>query len=473
MESASKRGRPIFNEMLSQLEKRLVGGVLIHKIDRSARHLADWVWVGELIDRGVDVRFVHENLDLTSRSGRLTGDMLAVIAADYSRNLRDEVKKGLYGRLKQGIYPFRAPVGYVDCGGGRPKKIDPIKGPLVRLAFELYASRRYTLRTLCIELHRRGLRQRRGAPLSLESISTLLNNPFYIGLIRIQRSGEIFEGQQTPIVAKALFDRVQGILRNRTNTRILVHDFVLRRLLRCAVCRHALTGERQRGHVYYRCHELTCSRVSIREENALTELRWFHELIRFTQGDLKDMRDLVEVTNDDQATSRAVEEARIKRALGLCDERLARLTDALLDGLIAKDVFESRKAVLLSERRALLEGLERPPEGTRGERLLEKFEHGHAAYVGVYSLEPDEIRDALIITTSNIAVEGKCLAITPQFPFDEVVKHRLSRLGGAYRDVLRADGRICRKDLDLPIPHPETDGIRLFHQLLGNERLAA
>src|SRR5580658_5383602 len=56
-ESASKRGRPIFNQMLRELKKRRVRGVIIHKIDRSARHLADWVWVGELIDRGVDVRF--------------------------------------------------------------------------------------------------------------------------------------------------------------------------------------------------------------------------------------------------------------------------------------------------------------------------------------------------------------------------------------------------------------------------------
>ena len=347
MESASRRGRPIFNDMLTQLEKRRVHGVVIHKIDRSARHLADWVWVGELIDRGVDVRFVHENLDLTSRSGRLTGDLLAVIAADYSRNLRDEVKKGLDGRLKQGVYPFRAPVGYVDCGGGKLKQIDPIKGPLVRLAFELYASRRYSIPMLRLELHRRGLRQPSGRPLSIKGISTILNNPFYVGIIRIKRTGQTFAGNHPPLITKAHFDRAQAILRSRSNTKVLVHDFALRRVIRCASCGYALTGERQRGHTYYRCHQRSCPGVSIREEAALSEIRWFHELIRLSDKDMGDMRDFVDQANDERATTNAMEAARIKRALGLCEERLSRLTDALLDTLVDKETFERKKAILL------------------------------------------------------------------------------------------------------------------------------
>ena len=472
-ESASKRGRRVFNRMLGELEKRGVAGVVIHKIDRSARHLADWVWVGELIDRGVDVRFAHENLDLTTRSGRLTGDMLAVIAADYSRNLRDEVKKGLYGRLKQGFYPFRAPVGYVDRGGGKTKAIDPVKGPLIRLAFELYASRRYSLETLRFELHRRGLRQRTGKPLSLEGVSTILNNPFYIGLIRIKCTNQMFDGQHTPLVTKTLFDRAQAILRNRVNTKVLVHDFAFRRLLRCASCGYALTGERQKGHVYYRCHKRSCPRVSIREDDAFIELRWFHELIRFTDKDLRDMRDLVEETNGEAAARHAIEEARIKRAVGLANERLARLTDAVLDGLIDKDAYEERKAVLLSERRGLLDELERPPEGTRADRLLEKFERGNAAYLGVISAMTDEVRDSLEKTTSNLRVEGKYLVIKPRFPFGEIAKRRLFNLGAAYRDVLRTDGSICRRDNSLRLPALATAGIVLLGQLSDDERLAA
>jgi DNA invertase Pin-like site-specific DNA recombinase len=108
-ETAAKRGRPVSSGMLSLLRKGKATGVVIHKIDRSARNLRDWADLGQLIDEGVDIHFAHESLDLHSRGWRLSADIQAVIAADYIRNLRQATKKGFYGRLKQGIYPLAAP----------------------------------------------------------------------------------------------------------------------------------------------------------------------------------------------------------------------------------------------------------------------------------------------------------------------------------------------------------------------------
>src|SRR5437868_5988270 len=142
-ETAAKSGRPMFGQMIKLLKRRKAAGVIIHKIDRSARNLRDWSDLGELIDQGIDVHFANESLDLNSRGGRLSADIQAVVAADYIRNLREEAKKGIYGRLKQGFYPLRAPLGYCDNGAGKPKTIHPLKGPLVRKAFELYASGKF------------------------------------------------------------------------------------------------------------------------------------------------------------------------------------------------------------------------------------------------------------------------------------------------------------------------------------------
>lgn len=104
-ETAAKIGRRMFNRMLAELGKGQVAGVIIHKIDRSARNLKDWAHLGELIDQGVEVHFAHESIDLASRGGRLSADIQAVVSADYIRNLKQEVRKGFYGRLKQGFYP--------------------------------------------------------------------------------------------------------------------------------------------------------------------------------------------------------------------------------------------------------------------------------------------------------------------------------------------------------------------------------
>lgn len=91
-ETAAKRGRPIFGRMMKELRVSKADGVIIHKIDRSARNLKDWADLGELIDGGYDVHFATETLDLTSRGGRLSADIQAVVAADYIRNLREETR---------------------------------------------------------------------------------------------------------------------------------------------------------------------------------------------------------------------------------------------------------------------------------------------------------------------------------------------------------------------------------------------
>lgn len=64
-ETAAKRGRPIFVNMLQMLRKGNADGVVIHKIDRSARNLKDWADLGELVDSGIEIRFAVDDFDMT------------------------------------------------------------------------------------------------------------------------------------------------------------------------------------------------------------------------------------------------------------------------------------------------------------------------------------------------------------------------------------------------------------------------
>jgi site-specific DNA recombinase len=231
-QTAAKKGRPLWNQMLKLLKKSRATGVVIHKIDRSARNLRDWADLGELIDQGVEVHFANESLDLNSRGGRLSADIQAVVAADYIRNLREEAKKGIYGRLKQGFYPMRAPLGYLNHGAGKAKSIDPVRGPLIKRAFELYASGRFTIIPLTEELYRSGLRNHTGGRVTRNGLSTILNNPFYMGLMRIRKTNETYAGNHEPLVPKRLFDCVQNALQGRFSSRTKVNHFLLRRLIK-------------------------------------------------------------------------------------------------------------------------------------------------------------------------------------------------------------------------------------------------
>src|SRR5215218_8873991 len=262
--------------MLRLLRKRAAAGVVIHKIDRGVRNGRDWVDLTELVDKGlIELYFANEGLDLTNRGGRLSADLQAVVAADYIRNLREEALKGINGRLKQGILPLPAPVGYLDCGAGKAKEIDPARGPLVRRLFELYASGRYSLHALRDEALKTGLRNRRGGVISINGLSTMLRNPFYVGLIRIKRRKEIYDGAHEPLISRLLFDRVQAVLDGKLSARPEKHDFLFRRTLRCKICGYGLIGEMKKGYTYYRCHTKTCPTTNVREEVVEESLKPF------------------------------------------------------------------------------------------------------------------------------------------------------------------------------------------------------
>ncbi len=454
-ETAAKRGRPVFGEMLKILEKGEARGVIIHKIDRSARNLKDWANLGELIDAGIEVHFANESLDLNSRGGRLSADIQAVVAADYIRNLREETKKGFYGRLKQGLYPLPAPIGYVDNGKAKPKTIDPISGPLVRQTFELYATGQHSFADLLEELEKRGLRNRRGNPVSRSSLSTILNNAFYFGLIHLRRSDQTFDGIHEPLISKALFDRVQEVLRGKTQKGPGTHAFLFRRLFQCTMCGYSLIGERQKGHVYYRCHTRTCPTTGFREERLDSAIRHRFSPLTLTGDEMRYLVKRVELLRVqwEEKTEEREKVLRLQRAK--VQDRLTSLTDALLDGLIEKDLFEERKRSLLEERSELDGRIAGREENRRPlpDKLQEFLELAESAYSSYKAGLDNEKRDLLKIVTSNRTVRDKTVGIELKEPFRLIAERASVSNGGPCRarprildEVLAGLIKYCRQE---------------------------
>lgn len=441
-ETAAKLGRTKFNSMIGRLGRREAAGVVIHKIDRSARNLRDWARLGDLMDKGIDVRFAHESLDLGSRGGRLAADIQAVVAADYVRNLREEVRKGINGRLAQGMYPLPAPLGYKDMGGGKPKAVDPVAGPLVRKAFELYGSGRFTIDELRIEMTKRGLRNKRGSPIALTSMWHVLRNPFYMGLIHIARTDRTYDGAHRPIVTKSAFDRAQAVMSGRSYIRGGKHDFAFSRLIKCLGCGRSLIGELQKGHTYYRCHTAACRGTSLRETDVQSEFRTLCSHLTLDKGELRDLADLQAAAKEGDAAERAGALNQAKLSLGRCDDLLNRLTDAFLDGSVERELFEARKAKLLAERRGYLDAINRPPKEGRGLAALKKLELGNAALQQAEMANRQKTRDTVSLIMSNLVARGKELGFTLQFPFDRVLQERILSYGAPYRSEPRIGGTV-------------------------------
>ncbi len=452
-ESASQTGRPAFDQMLRLLRLKKAEGVIIHKIDRSMRNQQDWADVGKLVDAGVEIHFATENVDLKTVAGRLSADIQAVVAMHYSRNLREEVKKGLYGRLKQGFYPFRAPIGYLDQGAAKAKVVDPVRRSLIQQTFKLYSSGRFSLPDLTMEMHGRGLRNRGGGPVTMSGLVTILKNPFYVGLMRIEKTGQTFPGIHEPLISTHVFETTQATLAGKRPDRSRSYLFTYSRIARCRTCGYSLIAERQKGHVYYRCHDrpfkspAQCPRTSIREEQldeaVLSRLRE----IDLSENELALARAYLEERKKERETNRIATSHALRLQLDQIQSRLEKLTDALVDGAIDRGVFQHKQDALLLDQTRIKEKVVEIEKGACAalasiEKTVELAKDPSILYKGAL---PEKKREFLKTLLSNLTVSGKNVAISLTIPFQLISEREESSKCGAYRGTCRTWEQILGK----------------------------
>ncbi len=260
--------RTALTAMLERVDKGDVDFVIVHKVDRLARRRADDSVILERIRAaGAQLVSVSENIDETP-SGMLTHGIMAVIAEFYSMNLAAEVLKGTTEKARRGGAPFRAPIGYrnvretFDGREIRTIAIDEVRGPLIKEAFELYASGEYSLLELASIMEAKGLRtpktpSRPPGVVAANRLNTILRNPFYVGIVSYR--GESHPGRHEALVSEDTFEKVQEMLtaKRQSGERPSRHHHFLRGTLVCADCGGRLFYTKNRGnggvYEYFSC----------------------------------------------------------------------------------------------------------------------------------------------------------------------------------------------------------------------------
>lgn len=410
-QTAAKSGRPVFNAMLKQLKAGSAQGVVMHKIDRSARNFFDWAKIGELADSGIDVHFATESLDFRSRGGRLTANIQMAVAEDYVRNLRSEVLKGQRGQLERGYYPFSAPIGYQNNGKRQLKTIDPKTGPLVRLAFKLYASGQYSLHSLRREMAVRGLAKANGEPLSKGCVEKFLGNPFYSGVIHIRRTGEVYDGAHEPLIPADLFKRVTEVRASKSGKKTTRHNHLFRGLFRCGKCDRSMNPERQKTYVYYRCQFPDCPGNCVREESLAAAIVKVFDGIKLSEAVIKKIdKRAAEWVRKYAKPSTDVRPMQVAKL----DDQMAKLEDAAIAGIIDAANFNRRKEVLLLERAALVRSEEETSQFHQNPAVIRKFLERLKNLGAHYkSAAPAEKREIVEIAVSNRSVKDKNVFVEP------------------------------------------------------------
>jgi site-specific DNA recombinase len=356
-QTAKIPGRPVFNEMLLRIEANEASGILAWHPDRLARNSVDGGKIIYLLDTGVitELKFPTFWCDTTPQ-----GKFMLSIAFSQSKyyvdNLSENIKRGQRNKVKNGIWPQMAPLGYMNVknGGIIPH---PEFAPLVRKTFEAYATGNFTLREVREKFNALGLKGKSDGALAVSNYQKLLKNPIYTGLIRY--SGEIYEGKHEPIITKKLFDSVQEVMmkKSKPHSKVL-KPYLYRGFFHC-VCGCFITIETQKGHNYLRCtkRKNPCDQKYVREEIITSQIQEEIKKVSLPDDWAKWM--IAENAKDRQseAQSSTLFADNTKDDISLLDSKIEKLMTAYLESALSLEEYRDAKNTLVTSKQLLKEKL--------------------------------------------------------------------------------------------------------------------
>ncbi len=199
--------RPALQHLLADIRTGRIDVVVVYKVDRLTRSLADFARLVEIFD-AQDVSFVSvtQQFNTTSSMGRLTLNVLLSFAQFEREVTGERIRDKIAASKKKGMWMGgNVPLGYdaSECA----LIINPAEAETIRRIFGLY--REYgCVRRIKDEADRLGLRTKRirtargvergGTPFSRGHIYRLLSNPIYTG--RIAYKGQLYPGQHPALI---------------------------------------------------------------------------------------------------------------------------------------------------------------------------------------------------------------------------------------------------------------------------------
>jgi site-specific DNA recombinase len=216
--------RPALQRLLDDVRQRKLDVIVVYKVDRLTRSLADFAKLVELFDAH-EVSFVSvtQSFNTTSSMGRLTRNVLLSFAQFEREVTGERIRDKFAASKKKGMFMG----GIVPYGYRLEKRkllIDPPEAEKVRLIFSLYLELK-SLPKLSVVLADRGIvsRQRSygpgktigGQPFRVGALSHLLSNRIYVGEVRHHKQN--YPGEHEAILENSIFDAVQAELAARLN----------------------------------------------------------------------------------------------------------------------------------------------------------------------------------------------------------------------------------------------------------------
>lgn len=221
--SGGSMERPGLQRLLTDVRAGLIDVIVVYKVDRLTRSLADFAKLVELFDAH-DVSFVSvtQSFNTTTSMGRLTLNVLLSFAQFEREVTGERIRDKIAASKRKGLWMGgNVPHGYrVE---NRKLLIEPGEADDVRMIFERYLALS-SVPALVSELRERGFVTRRrtltsgrtigGVPLTNGPLAVILKNRVYLG--EITHKGQSFPGEHEPIITRDLFEAVHKSLAGNT-----------------------------------------------------------------------------------------------------------------------------------------------------------------------------------------------------------------------------------------------------------------
>ncbi|MSR71707.1 MAG: recombinase family protein [Candidatus Taylorbacteria bacterium] len=289
--SAKESGqRPIFKEILGDIQGGRYNGVIVWHPDRLSRNAGDLGSLVDLMDQKllIEIRTYGQRFT-NSPSDKFLLMILCSQAKLENDNKSVNVKRGLRTRCEMGLWPAPAPTGYLNEKRIDRKgyvMIDPQRAPVMKKMFEKVANENWSGRKvyhwLKFEMNFRSATSNK--PLTLSNIYRLLQTPFFYGSFEYPaKSGNWYTGRHEPIITRELFEKVQ----ERLTRSEIVHErkeFAFSRIMTCGLCGSGVVADEKHKklasggtahYIYYGCNrskDLSCKCGYVREEELIKQL---------------------------------------------------------------------------------------------------------------------------------------------------------------------------------------------------------
>jgi DNA invertase Pin-like site-specific DNA recombinase len=360
-QSAKTTKRDEFQRMLRFCKERknAVGHLVVYDLSRFARNVLDQLDTErDLVKAGVRVESVMEQTDDTA-AGKMTRNMHAVWNQYDNERRSERTVVGMTQAANAGKFPFKAPLGYINVSQHQGQNLipDPKTAPLIKKAFELYATGLQSKAQVLKQLNAFGLTTRKGRPLSPQTFEKLLVNPIYAGWVVIPAWGLKAPGKFESLVTQQLFDTVQDVLQGK-KIAPAAHsrnhpDFPLRIFVRCGKCGEPLTGAwstgRKKKYAYYRCRKRGCAFINVRRSELEAEFIRLLQWLTPTPTLVSDFKNTVRsVWKQRQGDADAIY-AAVQQKLSTATVRNEKLVNLFLDGNIDQPTYAAQSARLGKE----------------------------------------------------------------------------------------------------------------------------